>query len=227
METTSNGILTTEQGSSFVLTEGITTNATKVAESTTTTLHASTLTSNGTFIKLEPVPISVKNRMVDIYDGVVLSGHVIVEQYVSGLQLCAMECLKTVDCHSINFIKEKRVCQLNSASSTDSMSLHAMKGNLFTRKDQWPKTLLGYCQNKTCGPQERCIELRSRAVCIIVNCTKPPTVTDAYTSDSLVHVGSRIAYKCVQGKSPNVSEVAMTIICRGNGQWTAVQFQCV
>ncbi|XP_048752085.2 papilin-like [Ostrea edulis] len=175
---------------------------------------------------LVPTQISVKHKTVSVYVDVILSGYTIMELYGFGLHMCVMECLKTTDCHSVNLLKDQKTCQLNSATSVD-VGLEKRKSSVFTRKEQWPKTMLEHCKNKICRQQEQCVELHNQAACIVVNCKSPPIVANANAVDCLMHVGSQVKYNCIQGKSPNVPVASMFVTCRGNGQWTAVQFQCL
>lgn len=91
--------------------------------------------------ELTPFSMYVKNHTVNVYAGVFLPGHVIKQEKGFGFYMCVMECLKTVDCHSVNFMKNQGICQLNSISSGNP-SLKLREGCLYTRSQQWPKVCL-------------------------------------------------------------------------------------
>ena len=93
---------------------------------------------------IEPIKMHVSNQTVDVYADVTLLGQVIMETKGLGFYMCATECLRTVDCHSVNFNKEHQVCQFNSAPSVNVV-LTDWKGWSFSRIEQWPKVCYNVC----------------------------------------------------------------------------------
>ncbi|XP_022297979.2 uncharacterized protein LOC111107205 [Crassostrea virginica] len=184
--------------------------------------------------------------IVSVKSGQRLAGFQFRTENPIGKKECLVLCYQHTDCLSVNFSKNRLLCELNYQTETnDTQVTDDLEDFIYIPRDSISQNIIsrtGACSNVTCSQGERCTVLTSgKATCIalpIARCLGEPMPVHYGYSASLpndmltngtfqlkrsVYAGDKINYTCAAGTIPVGGN---QVTCLTNGKWENPTFSC-
>ncbi|XP_048241889.1 uncharacterized protein LOC125374688 [Haliotis rufescens] len=163
---------------------------------------------------------SLKEKL-PVSDGSRLVGAIFDTLLTTGVAMCAKECLGRTACRAYNFHLDDGICELSRASdeSSDGVSMKAEARYIFSKAQDWPKRILGTCENHNCSFNTRCVQKRDGLECVTSYCLDPPTVEFAtpVSVGPLTPLAQSLPYECAVGYVP-----CGHVTCNADGTWSTM-----
>ncbi|XP_022308333.2 uncharacterized protein LOC111114332 [Crassostrea virginica] len=161
-----------------------------------------------------------------------------------GKKECLVLCYQHTDCLSVNFSKNRLLCELNYQTETnDAQVTDDLEDFVYIPRESISQDIIsrtGACSNVECPQGSRCTVLTSgKTTCIAIpRCFGEPMpvrygysaslpndmlTNGIYQSKSFVYAGDRIKYTCAAGTIPVGGN---QVTCLTNGKWEKPTFSC-
>ncbi|XP_078341667.1 uncharacterized protein LOC111106146 isoform X2 [Crassostrea virginica] len=145
---------------------------------------------------------------------------------------CVEQCLLRNRCFSVNYLRRKLHCELNSEAvqyynQSNVIFNEDPSGYIYSHMSDWDANIVGKCANHNCGLNERCVVSKAKAEqkCELSDCGFVPVFLNADSvtneKDTYIGIGSRLTFKLTETLLSEPKDRDFEMICQNDGVWSS------
>ncbi|XP_062616293.1 uncharacterized protein LOC134278009 [Saccostrea cucullata] len=149
-----------------------------------------------------------------------------------GQKMCVYQCSYHSDCKAVNFNKRQLTCDLLTRSGQEDPGYLQHDADYVHIYNIPNDQISDFCKNKSCPAYHRCVSGKTKASCIISECsTQSISIRNGFITKTRLQIGDFLNFTCANGyskrnvifrclSSGNIENAEKLVCYKKEGPWT-------